>query len=76
MSQEKKTLWKTLLLRRNIVGLLAFLGFFNVYTLRVNLSVAIVAMTKNHTVVAENGTVHYVSAAILSTSDVPTILLN
>lgn len=36
--------------------LLAFLGFFNVYSLRVNLSVAIVAMTENRTVITENGT--------------------
>ena len=35
--------------------LLAFLGFFNVYSLRVNLSVAIVAMTENRTVIDENG---------------------
>ncbi|GLH15797.1 Vesicular glutamate transporter 3, partial [Gryllus bimaculatus] len=34
-------------------------GFFNVYALRVNLSVAIVAMTANRTVVAENGTLEY-----------------
>ncbi|XP_050431830.1 vesicular glutamate transporter 1-like [Adelges cooleyi] len=33
--------------RRNLVGFLAFLGFFNIYTLRVNLSVAIVAMTSS-----------------------------
>ncbi|VVC29086.1 Major facilitator superfamily,Major facilitator superfamily domain [Cinara cedri] len=36
--------WKQ---RRNLVGLLAFLGFFNVYSLRVNLSVGIVAMTSS-----------------------------
>ncbi|XP_067000876.2 vesicular glutamate transporter 2 [Anabrus simplex] len=46
--------------RRYIVAFLAFLGFFNVYALRVNLSVAIVAMTANRTVQGENGTVSYV----------------
>jgi len=35
---------------------MSFCGFFNVYILRVNLSVAIVAMTENRTVTAENGT--------------------
>ncbi|XP_067000877.2 sialin [Anabrus simplex] len=45
--------------RRYIVAFLAFLGFFNVYALRVNLSVAIVAMTANRTVQGENGTVSY-----------------
>lgn len=50
--------WKR---RRYIVVFMAFLGFFNVYSLRVNLSVAIVAMTENRTVHYENGTVGYVS---------------
>lgn len=35
---------------------MAFFGFFNVYALRVNLSVAIVSMTEVKTVVLENGT--------------------
>jgi len=35
---------------------LAFLGFTNLYTMRVNLSVAIVAMTQNRTMQHENGT--------------------
>lgn len=61
MTRTEDSLWKTLLLRRNIVALLAFLGFFNVYTLRVNLSVAIVAMTKNYTVIADDGSTRYVS---------------
>lgn len=39
--------------------LLAFFGFFNVYALRVNLSVAIVAMTENRTVEQPNGTLTY-----------------
>ncbi|CAB3387735.1 Hypothetical predicted protein [Cloeon dipterum] len=43
--------------RRYLVAFLAFLGFWNVYALRVNLSVAIVAMTSNYTVTLDNGTV-------------------
>lgn len=39
--------------------LLAFFGFFNVYSLRVNLSVAIVAMTENRTVVDGDGNISY-----------------
>lgn len=35
---------------RHILGLLGFLGFANVYAMRVNLSVAIVAMV-NHTAI-------------------------
>lgn len=45
--------------RRYLVVLMAFFGFFNVYALRVNLSVAIVAMTENRTVTYPNGTVGY-----------------
>lgn len=45
--------------RRYLVVLMAFFGFFNVYALRVNLSVAIVAMTENKTIEHENGDVTY-----------------
>ncbi|KAG8310786.1 hypothetical protein J6590_057455 [Homalodisca vitripennis] len=45
--------WKK---RRYLVACLAFLGFCNVYIMRVNLSVGIVAMTTSYTVVLENGT--------------------
>nr|XP_019539847.2 sialin-like [Aedes albopictus] len=48
--------WKR---RRYIVVVMAFLGFMNQYTMRTNLSVAIVAMTENRTVEFANGTVHY-----------------
>lgn len=42
---------------RHILGLMGFLGFANVYAMRVNLSVAVVAMV-NHTAIPEvNGTV-------------------
>uniref|UniRef100_A0A1L8DE91 Sialin n=2 Tax=Nyssomyia neivai TaxID=330878 RepID=A0A1L8DE91_9DIPT len=49
--------WKFWRSRRYIVVLMAFFGFFNVYGLRVNLSVAIVAMTEKFNVTLENGTV-------------------
>jgi hypothetical protein len=38
------------------VAALGFFGFFNVYALRVNLSVAIVAMTARKNVTLTNGT--------------------
>lgn len=41
--------------------MLAFFGYVSNYSLRVNLSVAIVAMTENRTVTYENGTVGYVT---------------
>ncbi|XP_023310014.1 sialin [Anoplophora glabripennis] len=46
--------WKK---RRYVVSVLAFGGFFNVYSLRVNLSIAIVAMTELKNVTLSNGTV-------------------
>lgn len=51
--EEKVPLY---LRKRYLVTFLAFLGFVNLYTMRVNLSVAIVAMTKNQTVQHEDGT--------------------
>lgn len=53
--------WKFWRKRRYIVVVMAFCGFFNVYSLRVNLSVGIVAMTENRTVHYENGTIGWVS---------------
>lgn len=47
-------LWKS---RRYIVTVMSLLGFFNVYALRVSLSVAIVAMTQKVNVTLENGTI-------------------
>lgn len=52
--------WKFWTQRRYVVTLLAFFGFFNVYSLRVNLSVGIVAMTSVREVVTENGTQYMV----------------
>ncbi|KAG8259618.1 hypothetical protein J6590_008653 [Homalodisca vitripennis] len=46
--------WKR---RRHLVTFLAFLGFFNIYTLRVTLNVAVVAMTSFYPVALDNGTV-------------------
>ena len=43
--------------RRYLIVLMGFLGFINIYTLRINLSVAIVAMTEIRTVINENGTI-------------------
>lgn len=40
---------------------LTFFGFFNIYALRVNLSIAIVAMTQVKNVTLQNGTVVQVS---------------
>lgn len=42
--------------RRYTVALLSFFGFANIYALRVNLSVAIVAMTSNQTIIDPDGT--------------------
>lgn len=46
--------------RRYIIVLLAFLGYISNYSLRVNLSVAIVKMTEIREIVHENGTIGYV----------------
>lgn len=66
MAETELSLWQTLKLRRNIVALMAFLGFLVGYTIRVNLSVAIVSMTQNYSFTAENGTVYNVRIFIRS----------
>ncbi|KAL2725286.1 vesicular glutamate transporter 22 isoform X3 [Vespula squamosa] len=48
--------WKFWKKRRYVVAILAFLGFFTSYILRVNLSVAIVAMTEDK--IDENGVIY------------------
>ncbi|KAK4879138.1 hypothetical protein RN001_007284 [Aquatica leii] len=58
-SEDTSPSWMIWKKRRYVVAILAFFGFFNVYALRVNLSIAVVAMTANQTVVLENGTVTY-----------------
>jgi len=57
--KPEKTSWfcRWKVKRRFIVALLAFFGFCNIYMLRVNLSVAVVAMTSNQTHTYPNGTV-------------------
>ncbi|XP_026470914.1 sialin-like [Ctenocephalides felis] len=49
--------WKFWKQRRYLLSILAFFGFFNAYALRVNLSIAVVAMTNNDTKILENGTI-------------------
>lgn len=51
--EDEPLSWKFWRKRRYVVVFLSFLGFFNVYSLRVNLSVAIVAMTENRTMFNE-----------------------
>lgn len=53
---ETMSFWRK---KRYLIVLLAFFGFFNIYALRVNLSVAIVAMTENRTIEHADGTVTY-----------------
>lgn len=62
------TTWKFWRKRRYVVCFMIFLGLWNVYALRVNLSVGIVAMTENRTVHYSNGTIGYVSIYTYFTS--------
>ncbi|XP_030764123.1 sialin-like [Sitophilus oryzae] len=55
-TEEDHPSWKFWKKRRYVVATLAFFGFFNVYSLRVNLSIAIVAMTQDRYETLENGT--------------------
>jgi ACS family sodium-dependent inorganic phosphate cotransporter len=50
--------WKK---RRYVVAIMAFFGLFNLYTLQSNLSIAIVVMTENKTIVLDDNSVVYVS---------------
>ncbi|XP_043271667.1 sialin isoform X2 [Venturia canescens] len=56
--EQEKTSWRFWKKRRYVVGVLAFFGFFTSYILRVNLSVAIVAMTSNSSRLDEFGNVY------------------
>lgn len=58
--EEEPLSWMFWRKRRYIVTMMAFFGFFNVYALRVNLSVGIVAMTELRPVEYANGTIGYV----------------
>ncbi|XP_013178070.1 PREDICTED: vesicular glutamate transporter 1 isoform X1 [Papilio xuthus] len=57
---KEQSSWRFWQKRRLLVALLAFFGFFNCYALRVNLSVAVVAMTEPVETELENGTIIYV----------------
>lgn len=48
--------WKIWTQRRYILSIMVFFGYFNVYSLRSNLSIAILAMTQDRYSVLENGT--------------------
>ena len=50
--------------KRYVLAILSFFGFFNVYCLRVDLSVALVAMTNNHTRVHSDGSEYWVSCPV------------
>ncbi|XP_059615167.1 sialin-like [Phlebotomus argentipes] len=56
-SARNQLSWKFWKSRRYVVAVMGLLGFFNVYALRVSLSVAIVAMTRKHNVTLVNGTI-------------------
>lgn len=60
-SLVSRATWKFWKQRRYVVAILAFFGFFNIYSLRVNLSIAIVAMTEVKSVTLSNGSMIYVS---------------
>ena len=49
-----------------MVACMAFFGFCVIYMLRVNLSVAIVAMTQNRTHTAEDGTIAVVRLFVIT----------
>lgn len=63
MPETEPLTWQFWRKRRYIVVMMAFFGFCNVYSLRVNLSVGIVAMTEMRPVTYENGTTGHVSVS-------------
>lgn len=63
---------KDCLKSRHILGILGFLGFANVYAMRVNLSVAIVAMVNQSTPVIENNTYDHCPVSNATNSTTPT----
>lgn len=48
--------WKLWTQRRYVLTFLVFCGYFNIYALRVNMSIGIVAMTQDQVETLENGT--------------------
>lgn len=62
---------------RTILGVMGFLGFANVYAMRVNLSVAIVAMVNaTKPVVSNDSTLDVCPASIPSNDSVPMVSFN
>ncbi|EDS29566.1 sialin [Culex quinquefasciatus] len=61
-------LWMFWKRRRYVVVMMTFLGCTVMYTMRVAMSIAIVAMTENRTISLENGTVEYEQAFDWSSS--------
>ena len=59
--QKRHDCTKTCMQKRNLIALLSFFGFFNVYCLRVDLSITLVAMTNPHTRITLNGDEYIVS---------------
>ena len=61
-THKRKTECKrTCMKKRNLIALLSFFGFFNVYCLRVDLSITLVAMTNTHTRINLKGEEYIVS---------------
>ncbi|KAG5680459.1 hypothetical protein PVAND_009967 [Polypedilum vanderplanki] len=54
--EDSTLIWKR---RRYFVVFMAFLGYFNIFTMRSNLSVAIVSMTRNHSIINNDGEITY-----------------
>lgn len=55
--EEESDAGQILFPKRHVLLLMIFLGFINIYAMRVNLNVAIVAMVNNKTVIMSNGSV-------------------
>lgn len=64
---------KDCLKARHILGILGFLGFANVYAMRVNLSVAIVAMVNSTTTPTSNTTFDHCPVTNYTNSTVPSV---
>lgn len=60
---------------RTVLGIMGFLGFANVYAMRVNLSVAIVAMINSTTPTPSNETLDVCPATPASNDSIPTVCI-
>lgn len=56
--------------RRYLMAVMSFFGFLVFYIYRVNLSLAIVAMTANRTLTHNNGTEYYVRFVEMSSNQI------